>query len=168
MTHKSNSRKNRTDWVTPPEILASLGAFDLDPCCPLTMPWKTADLMLSEPTDGFGHVWSGRVWLNPPYGRAQDRWLAKLSRHGDGVALVPASTETKRFRKYVWGHAAGVCFVAGRIRFYLPDGSRPKNSINQACCLVAYGARNLMALIRSGLGTVVTEVPQDWQTSEQP
>ena len=37
---------NRTDckedWLTPPEILAALGEFDLDPCSPIPRPWDTA------------------------------------------------------------------------------------------------------------------------------
>jgi hypothetical protein len=30
------------DWLTPPDIIAALGPFDLDPCSPETRPWDTA------------------------------------------------------------------------------------------------------------------------------
>jgi hypothetical protein len=32
-------------WLTPLSLIQSLGAFDLDPCCPPVMPWRTATLM---------------------------------------------------------------------------------------------------------------------------
>jgi len=39
---------NGTDrWLTPPDLLAKLGEFDLDPCCEPWMPWRTAKRMLS-------------------------------------------------------------------------------------------------------------------------
>ena len=39
------------------------------------------------------------------------------------------------------------------------DGTATKVNINRPCCLVAYGARNLSALMDSGLdGALVTEV----------
>ncbi|MCD8140502.1 MAG: hypothetical protein LUE17_12120 [Planctomycetaceae bacterium] len=45
--------KGKTDtWLTPPWILSALGPFDLDPCCPATMPWVTATTMYQEPADG--------------------------------------------------------------------------------------------------------------------
>lgn len=158
--HKTSAKTNRTDWVTPREILDPLGPFDLDPCCSAVMPWRPAGRMISLPEDGLAAEWSGRVWLNPPYGNAQNPWLEKLAHHGDGIALVPASTESKgRFFKYVWGVAAGVFFTKGRVRFYLPDGTRPEYGINQACCLIAYGWMNWAAILSSGIdGAAVMEV----------
>jgi hypothetical protein len=39
---------NGTDrWLSPPDLLALLGEFDLDPCCEPWMPWRTAKRMLS-------------------------------------------------------------------------------------------------------------------------
>ena len=32
----------KDEWLTPPEIINSLGTFDLDPCSPINRPWKTA------------------------------------------------------------------------------------------------------------------------------
>ncbi len=40
--------------------------------------------------------------LNPPYGEQTERWLAKLAKHGNGIALVYARTETKMFFDSVW------------------------------------------------------------------
>jgi hypothetical protein len=35
--HQSARMKN-DEWLTPPEILAKLGEFDLDPCAPVVRP----------------------------------------------------------------------------------------------------------------------------------
>ena len=35
------------DWITPREIIAALGPFDLDPCASATQPWPTAEHMLT-------------------------------------------------------------------------------------------------------------------------
>ena len=51
-----------TTWLTP----RSLGRFDLDPCA--APGWPTADEHYILPTDGLREPWTGRVWLNPPYG----------------------------------------------------------------------------------------------------
>jgi hypothetical protein len=59
---------------------------------------------------------SGRVYLNPPYGREIDNWVARLvDEHASGsvpeaVALVPARVDTEWFRRldpfprcFIWG-----------------------------------------------------------------
>lgn len=88
-TGESNS------WLTPPEIIAALGTFDLDPCACVGQPWSTAETHLYPRDDGLSAPWVGRVWLNPPYGPATARWLQRLARHGDGIALIFARTETE-------------------------------------------------------------------------
>lgn len=43
------------DWLTPPDLLRHLGTFDLDPCCPMNMPWSTALGSIHYPeSDGLG------------------------------------------------------------------------------------------------------------------
>ena len=32
----------KDEWLTPPNILRALGAFDLDPCAPEKRPWEMA------------------------------------------------------------------------------------------------------------------------------
>ena len=81
--HQS-ARMMTDEWLTPPEILAALGPFDLDPCTPDAMPWQTAAARYTKRDDGLAQPWRGRVWLNPPFGREAVRWLRKLAAHGDG------------------------------------------------------------------------------------
>ena len=72
-------------WLTPPEIIDALGPFDLDPCCPPTMPWRTAAQMVHWPNDGLKVCWTGkRVWCNPPYGRDAVPFLRKMAENKTG------------------------------------------------------------------------------------
>jgi hypothetical protein len=155
--HQSAAAKS-VDWLTPPDILRRLGRFDLDPCCPSNMPWATADCMITENENGLHGEWWGRVWLNPPFGREAVRWLRKLRDHGNGIALIPARTETVMFYECVWGVADGVLFLQGRPHFHRPDGTRAPFNSGAPIALVAYGTANLNALLHSGLGAVVKQV----------
>lgn len=143
------------EWLTPPALLRSLGAFDLDPCAAIGQPWPTAARMLTAEDDGLTEPWTGRVWLNPPFGRGVDRWLAKLAAHGNGIALLPARTETRPWFTYVWNVAHAVAFVRNRPHFHRPDGSRAPHNCGTAIALVAYGVDNAWSLIESNLGAVV-------------
>jgi hypothetical protein len=126
-------------WLTPPELLAKLGTFDLDPCAPLNRPWDTALNHFTIENDGLKQDWFGRVWLNPPYGRGMDLWLNKLAGHaGGGLALVFARTETKTFFETVWGKADAILFIKGRIRFHLPTGEKA-GTAGSPSVLIAYG-----------------------------
>src|SRR5688572_32070680 len=75
------------DWLTPPWLLDRLGSFDLDPCASVSQPWPTARRHYTVVDDGLVREWSGRVFMNPPYGRDLGRWMRRLAGHGDGVAL---------------------------------------------------------------------------------
>lgn len=150
-SHQS-ARMKSDEWLTPPEILNALGRFDLDPCAPLTRPWDTAAEHFSVLDDGLNREWGGRIWLNPPFGREAVKWLRKLARHGDGIALIPARTETKMFYETVWGQADAVCFLKGRPHFHHVDGSRAKANSGAPIVFVAYGAQNVKTLRTSGLG----------------
>ena len=177
---QKNSPDTNTDWLTPPAIIKALGEFDLDPCCPPVMPWRTAREMISSkadsiryacgcsgdglggglvcPGDGMKMAWKGRVWLNPPFRGAGD-WMRRMREHGNGIALLPCATDTDIFFHNVWGHASGIFFIKRRVIFFRPDGSKPKNNINRPCCLVAYRNQNLEAVMQSGLkGALVVEV----------
>lgn len=156
--HQSAAMKS-ADWLTPPEWIRALGPFDLDPCCPMKMPWPTATCMRNT-TDSIDAEWTGRVWLNPPFGRQAAAWLARLLRHGNGIGLVPARTETAMFYESVWGHADAICFVKGRPHFYYPDGKRAPFNSGAPIALIAYGSENMKALERAKLGVVLPCSPQ--------
>ncbi|MBN9214664.1 MAG: adenine methyltransferase [Microbacterium sp.] len=139
-SHQSAAAETTT-WLTPPGIIDALGTFDLDPCAaPSPRPWPTADRHLELPTDGLAADWEGRVWCNPPYGAQTWAWLSKLATHpGGGIALIFARTETSGFVREVWGKAAGVLFLHGRLHFHA-DGRRAAANSGAPSCLVAYGS----------------------------
>lgn len=129
-----------TTWLTPRWILDALGEFDLDPCCPPEMPWRTAKRMIHQPEDGLAAEWEGRVWLNPPYGREIEKWMRKMVEHNNGVALIFARTDAKWFRECVFDAAKTVCFLSRRVRFCTPDGISG-GSPAAASVLAAYGEK---------------------------
>ncbi len=154
------------DWLTPPEIIAALGKFDMDPCASEFQPWKTADQQFTIRDDGLAREWAGRVWCNPPYGPHAEKFLRRLAEHGDGIALIFARTETKAFQEHCFGRADAMLFMAGRIKFRLPGGgaSGPAGSPS---VLVAYGASNVMALEQSGIAGHVVRLALGAQLSDR-
>ena len=152
--HQGGKSKSDT-YLTPPEILSVLGEFDLDPCCPPVMPWRTARRMVSLPEDGLDLVWEGRVWLNPPFGNQASKWMSKMASHGNGIALIPARTETKMFYESVWSKASTVLFMRGRPHFHFADGTRAWGNSGAPIALVAYNEDNAKVLEDSKLGICV-------------
>jgi len=151
----------KDEWLTPPEIIKALGEFDLDPCSPgERRPWDTARLHYDRNVNGLRQPWSGRVWLNPPYGREAGEWLARLADHGNGIALVFARTETEMFFRYVWGRADAVLFLRGRLHFHHVDGTRAAANAGAPSCLVAFGRENATALQSCGLSGQFVRIPR--------
>lgn len=149
-SHQSARMKN-DEWLTPPEIVRALGAFDLDPCAPIIRPWETAKEHYTMVMDGLSLPWHGRVWCNPPYGKEAARWLKRLADHGNGIALIFARTETAAFFSEVWTRATALLFIEGRLHFYTVDGERAKANSGAPSVLVAYGWGNAEALKNSGI-----------------
>lgn len=110
------------EWTTPPAVFAALdaelGPFDLDPCA--TSENAKCGRYFTRKDDGLEQVWTGRVWLNPPYGRTVGAWLAKAWESSQTTAdlvvcLVPARTDTHWWHDYC---AQGeVRFLRGRLKF---------------------------------------------------
>lgn len=155
--HQSAKMKN-DEWLTPREIVESLGPFDLDPCSPVVRPWSTAIKHFNIHDDGLSQEWMGRVWMNPPFGQEACKWMRKLSLHGNGIALIPARTETKMFFDWVWSSANGILFIKGRPHFHYVDGTRAPFNSGAPICLVAYGENNAEVLKSSSLGRYL-EIP---------
>jgi hypothetical protein len=150
--HSRPNRGESVDWITPPSIIEALGKFDLDPCACPGQFYRTAKRMIVPPKDGLAARWSGRVWLNPPYGNGViEKWMNRMVAHGNGIALVPSRTEVESwFWPYVWESASAVLFLRGRIWFRRPDGSRAGNA-GHGSVLVGYGRENVDALWDAGI-----------------
>lgn len=158
MSAHQSAKSKSVEYMTPPEILKPLGRFDLDPCTPVNRPWDTADKHYTILDDGLIQPWTGRVWLNPPFGREAIHWMRRLAKHGDGIALLPARTETKMFFECVWGIADCVLFIKNRPHFHFPNGKRLISNSGAPIALIAYGSTNALILKNSGLGACVIEL----------
>lgn len=113
----------RVEYITPKWFFDQMGLFDLDPCAAKVMPWKTAKKSYTE--RGLERLWSGCVWLNPPYGikNGEYDFVRKLVKHGNGVALLGLKTGSKIWQDEVLPNCSGLIFLKGRVVFCNTDGS---------------------------------------------
>lgn len=111
------------EWATPPEVFHALnlefGPFDLDVCAAHTN--AKCSRFFTEYDDGLAQRWTGRVWMNPPYGRTISQWMNKARQSATEndalvVCLVPARPDTRWWRDST-ASAAVVRFYPGRLRF---------------------------------------------------
>lgn len=106
--------------------------------------WTPAAQHLTIEDDGLATEWpaGARIWCNPPYGAQCSAWLRKMARHGNGIALTFARTETKMFFQDVWNKADAVLFISGRLRFYHVTGKVCESNAGAPSVLIAYGREN--------------------------
>lgn len=139
-------------WLTPPNIIKSLGEFDLDPCTPIFRPWDTAKKHYNELDNGLIQPWDGRVWLNPPYDRyVIDKWLSKMADHANGIALIFARTETKFFHNWVFPFAESILFIKDRLHFHDLNGIRSKSNSGAPSVLISYSEYDSLMIENSGI-----------------
>lgn len=150
--------RRETRWLTPRSLVESLGPFDLDPAGAPGHELAARTYLPERGEDGTALPWSGRVWLNPPYGPEARAFMARMAIHGDGIALLPARTETRMFRDCVWSFASGVLFVFGRLVFLDAAGTRARANAGFGSVLVAYSPADLAALRASGIEGQVIEL----------
>ncbi len=121
----------RNHWQTPQTIIehavAALGRIDLDPCSTSKNdPHVPAAQHLVPEDNSLEQPWQGRVWLNPPFGRAITPWIEKVCveyEHGGvtaAIVLVPARTDTNWWQYLT---AYPYCAIRGRVQFIREDDS---------------------------------------------
>lgn len=138
-------------WLTPLWLIDALGAFDLDPCGAPGHATAAEVWTPEEVGDGLSLPWSGRVWMNPPYGNAMPAWLERMAEHGWGTTLIFARTETAAFQDFVWPYATAILFLRGRLTFLRPDFEEAEANAGAPSVLIAYGMDDAIALRDSGL-----------------
>lgn len=129
------------EWPTPQDFFdkcnAEFGPLDLDVCA--TAENAKCPRYFTKADDGLAQVWSGRVWMNPPYGREIGAWMAKAWRSSQAgalvVCLVPARTDTAWWHDYAAKGA--VRFIRGRLKF-----GGHKNSAPSPSALVVFSPPN--------------------------
>lgn len=122
---------SKTDlWATPLDFFQQVDAefsFDCDVCA-LPENAKCAKFFSPE-ENGLAQQWTGRCWMNPPYGRGIGNWVKKAyesvqDRADLVVCLLPARTDTAWWHEYVL-KAAEVRFIRGRLKFGDSKNSAP-------------------------------------------
>lgn len=158
MSHNKEVDK-RYECFTPPEIFQPLGSFDLDPCTSIIRPWDIAKVNFTPDDDGLNKMqWFGRVWLNPPYGRALQDWIKKMNEYRNGICLIPSRTGTPWFHRQVFEQADAVYYLEDRIWYrdnhgnYICDKRTGKpGNCGHDSVLVTYGKYNIESVVDSGL-----------------
>ena len=118
------------EWETPQNLFDILNEefnFDLDVCA--TSFNTKCEHYFTKEENGLLQSWSGKCWMNPPYGRAIGLWMKKAYEYAIGgggivVCLVPARTDTKWWQDYAM-QASEIRFIAGRVRFGDSQNSAP-------------------------------------------
>lgn len=116
-------------WSTPQKLFDELDNefhFTLDVCA---LPENAKCEQFYGPADnGLLQTWIGTCWMNPPYGRAIGKWVAKAHQEArEGVtvvALLPARTDTQWWHEYVC-KASEIRYLRGRLRFGNATNSAP-------------------------------------------
>jgi site-specific DNA-methyltransferase (adenine-specific) len=110
------------DWPTDPAIFDALnrefGPLELDVCS--THENAKCSRYYTKDDNGLAQAWTGRVWMNPPYGRTIGTWMDKAAQSAaEGalvVCLVPARVNTAWWRRSA-AQASLVRIYPGRLRF---------------------------------------------------
>lgn len=139
------------EWYTPPDLFDALGLeFDLDPAAsPSPFARVPAAESYHRIHNGLAQPWSGRVWLNPPYGPTLPDFVARMCQHRNGVMLAASRTET-RWWQMAAQSADAVCLLRERLHFIRDDGYQARSS--HASTLFAWGDDCVEALRRANLG----------------
>jgi len=144
------------EWYTPRYIFDAIGLrFCLDVAAPPEGPRHVpAERWFTPADNGLLQPWHGMVWMNPPFGHQRHKraWLRRFFDHGNGIALVPDRTSAPWFQEFA-PKADAICWVAPKIKFERPDGSRGM-SPGTGTALLAAGEGAAAALDRCGLGMV--------------
>lgn len=120
---------DNNSWETPDWFFNALhNEFNFTLDAAATMENRKVRVFYSEHQDAFRLQWRGTVWLNPPYGRGINRWLAKakVSAVENGatvVVLVPSRTDTNWWMDHA--RFGEVRFLKGRLKFKGAPTSAP-------------------------------------------
>ncbi|CAB4127463.1 hypothetical protein UFOVP75_209 [uncultured Caudovirales phage] len=89
-------------------------------------------------------------FVNPPYGADRERgttikdWFKKCHEsfvefNNEIICLVPVASNTRAWRKHVFGIASAGCFLYdSHLKFFI-DGIESKRGAPMACALIYYG-----------------------------
>ncbi len=169
---RKNSGQNQ-DWATPKKYADAVKAFfngtiQLDPCSNCYSIINARVEYKLPATDGLKASWNfATIYVNPPYGSDPERgttiknWLARCEEanrlyQAEVLALVPVATNTGHWKKYVYGKAAGVCFLYDTRLKFLEKGEDTGKGAPMSCSMIYWGSHfDKFFKVFSAFGAVV-------------
>lgn len=162
LRYRDGDHPNQTA-LTPAYVLDPVramlgGTIGLDPCTTPDNP-VGAEQFYAPPEDGAALPWDAdTIWVNPPYGKARERWVARCADAGAAgrrvVLLIPAHTDTRVFQRAL-DTCASALLVRGRLKFGIPRANGRQVAASHPSALIAWNA-DLSAC--GDLGAVVASV----------
>jgi hypothetical protein len=141
------------EWYTPKYFFDAFNVmFDLDPCSPDKQTFVPCLKRYTKQDDGLNQVWSGLVWMNPPFGGRNGHfpWMRKFVGHGNGLGLMTALTSSEGFQTFI-PRMTSILFPHKKTKFVRPDGTDNGYPFN-GVVVFALGEVADAALKRSNLG----------------
>ncbi len=133
--------------LTPAYILDPVrdlfgGKIGLDPCTLPDNPMR-AERFYCPPMDGAALPWDAEtVFVNPPYGKARERWVRRCIEAGASgskvVLLIPAHTDTRIFQ-LAMRTATTVLLVRGRLKCGVLRDNRRQAAASHPSALIGWG-----------------------------
>jgi phage N-6-adenine-methyltransferase len=134
---------SKTELLATPQkffdaISILYGPFDIDVCADASN--AKCHVYFDKAADGLAQTWTGKCWMNPPYGRDIGKCMKKASESdATVVCLVPARTDTKWWHDYAM--KGEITFIKGRLKF-----GDAKNSAPFPSALIVFRQRQKEAL----------------------
>jgi phage N-6-adenine-methyltransferase len=130
--NKDYQGKKKMSYIrTPPELWKELNEefkFTLDTCS--SEKNHLCENYFTEDTDGLTSSWGEHTaYIHPMYDRYLPKWVKKCAERKEGISvmLLPASTHTVYFHKYIWKNPkCEIRFLAcphkdGKAGWYMAD-----------------------------------------------
>ena len=142
-----NQTSRQWEYYTPPNIVEAarrtMGGIDLDPASSEAANRSVgASRIFTAEQDGLNQKWSGRVWMNHPFGRGlNSRWVQKMvSSHAphevtEACCITYACTSERWFFPLLhWPQ----CYLQPRTNYLLPDGT-VKRGVTKGSVVTYFG-----------------------------
>jgi len=169
------------EWYTPARYLEAvhdvLGGVDLDPASNMhANGFVRAEKYFTKESDGLKLDWFGRVFMNPPYGKAED---GKSSLAGifcqraveqyecgnvKACIILVNSLHSQAWQAPLYSYP--ICFVDHRIQFISGDGEKNKNPTFQNIFVYLGSDLDKFAAVFSRFGYVMSRLDYSTKLAE--
>jgi phage N-6-adenine-methyltransferase len=138
--HEAFVSSKKMDYATPKPFYDALDSvFHFDTDLAASPENALCPQYFTEDDDSLKQLWRGTCWLNPPYGRALPKFVAKAAAEASVgynntiVMLIPARPDRLWWDEHIWSrqrstyrdYCVDVCFVRGRLRFGAETNQAP-------------------------------------------